>query len=1114
MNRSLDRLPQGGIRIMQKKCWLILILFLTLMLCVGATPLSAKEYRFSSLTMESGLSNNSVFTVTQDYLGYMWMGTFGGLTRYDGNEYLTYKPDPADTNSLTSSVIFDIMEDSQGRVWVGTDGGGLNLYHRDTDSFTSSRFDPDNPASLSSDQVFSLFEDSSGTIWIGTGGGGLNRMVNEDKFVAYMADQDSPGALRSDTIRKILQDRDGRLWIGTDGGGLSAYRADEDAFTTYMYERLRPDGSVAVGQSVKALYEDSQGRIWVGFETEGLALFDQKTRLFQPVPLDSDPFSPVSVRAIIEDDQGRLWVGTDGLGIFVLTEGPTPTSSAGIPEFSVDRILSNPYLQYSLSSNKVRDIFIDKTGLVWIGLRDGGINLFNPLALSFTIISKESPKGAALTKNTIREITESEDGMIWIATDGGGLNRFDPRTGAVTQHLSNTLVVDDVSGQTYSLLVDDELLWIGTDGAGLYCYDRISDRLISHFTSHDGSGLSSNVIWDIFHDEAGTLWIGTEGGGLNRYDAQGSSFTAFRFDTYNPSSILGNSVRTVFQDSTGDLWAGTWDGGLNRYISDEQGFARFAFRPGEEGSLSDNSINVIFEDSQENLWIGTAGGGLNLFDREEGTFSAWTKREGLSSDNVLGILEDDGFLWLTTDDGLTRFNPATGSCIKFVQEDGLPSNEFTQKAFYRAKDGRFYLGGTQGVSYFDPTTIQPRSVNSPFLITGLKLQNKNVTVGPLLLEESKEVRSLLDRPLYDDPIIRLAPTDRFITFSFALFDFVNPERNEYSVMLDGLDTRWTDLGNKNSITFATLPPGTYTLRMRGTHYNGIPHPVEQQVTIHVDKFFWQRWYAILGMIVLGTAMLVGVYVLRMRALHAKNAELRQYSLYIQEAREQQGKLIAREIHDELGQTLTSLKFDAFWVRKRLQESSEPMPEVIERSNEMVSAIDTALDSVKTISTRLRPSALDTLSFTEALQWQALEFQNRTGIICRSEGAIACDHIPEEVSITLFRVLQEILTNVIRHAQASEVTIAFHESDTEYYLKVSDDGIGCTQRQIRAKDSFGIISMRERCEALGGSVRISSSAIPESMLRLAVSPSAQIGDHRSELTYPRGTTVEIIIPKSR
>ena len=1086
-----------------------------LMLFSMQSPLSAKEYRFTSLTMESGLSNNSVFTITQDYLGYMWMGTFGGLTRYDGNEYITYKPDPADTNSLTSSVIFDIMEDSQGRVWVGTDGGGLNLYHRDTDSFTSSRFDPDDPSSLSSDQVFSLFEDSSGTIWIGTGGGGLNRMINENQFVAYMADQDSPGALRSDTIRKILQDRSGRLWIGTDGGGLSAYRADEDAFTTYMYERLRPDGSVAVGQSVKALYEDSLGRIWVGFETEGLALFDQTTRLFQPVQLDSDPFTPISVRAIIEDDQGRIWVGTDGLGIFVLTDDTAAVSETGIPGFSVDRILSNPYLEFSLTSNKVRDIFIDTTGLVWIGLRDGGINLFNPLALSFTNISEESPEGRALTKNTIREITESDDGMIWIATDGGGLNRFDPVTGEVSQHLPDTLVSADVSGQTYSLLVDRELLWIGTDGAGLYCYDHTTEQLVSHFTIHDGSGLSSNVIWDIFHDTDGTLWVGTEGGGLNRYDEISASFTAFRFDTYNPTSILGNSVRTVFEDSFGDLWAGTWDGGLNRYISDDQGFARFAFRPGEAGSISDNSINVIFEDSQGSLWIGTAGGGLNLFDREMGVFSAWTKRDGLSSDNVLGILEDDeGFLWLTTDDGLTRFDPMTGSCIKFVQEDGLPSNEFTQKAFYRAKDGRFYLGGTRGVSFFDPSTIQPRSVNSPFLITGLRLQNKNVTVGPLLLEESKEVRSLLDRPLYDDPIIRLAPTDRFITFSFALFDFVNPERNEYSVMLDGLDTRWTDLGNKNSITFAMLPPGIYTLRMRGIHYNGLPHPVEQQVTIHVEKFLWQRWYAILGMIVLGTASLVGIYVLRMRALHAKNAELRQYSLYIQEAREQQGKLIAREIHDELGQTLTSLKFDAFWVRKRLLESPEPLPEVIERSSDMVAAIDTALDSVKTISTRLRPSALDTLSFTEALQWQALEFQNRTGILCRSEGAKACDHIPEEVSITLFRILQEILTNVIRHAQASEVTIAFHESDTEYYLKVSDDGIGCTQKQIRAKDSFGIISMRERCEALGGSVRISSSAIPESMLRLAVTPGGQIENDRTDLVYLKGTTVEIIIPKNR
>ncbi len=249
--------------------------FIILLLISVCIPLTASEYRFSSLSMETGLSNNSVFTMAQDSLGYIWIGTFGGLNRFDGNEYKIYKPDPARAQSITSSVIFDIFEDSRGRVWIGTDGGGLNLYDRENDSFSSYRFDPADPSTLSSDQVFSIFEDSSGTLWVGTGGGGLNRMTPEGTFVPYMADSSVRNALHSNIIRKIIQDHEGVLWIGTDGGGLSRYLPDQDQFMSFYYRHEGLDDEQKVcGDSVKALFEDSEYRLWVGFESAGLALFD------------------------------------------------------------------------------------------------------------------------------------------------------------------------------------------------------------------------------------------------------------------------------------------------------------------------------------------------------------------------------------------------------------------------------------------------------------------------------------------------------------------------------------------------------------------------------------------------------------------------------------------------------------------------------------------------------------------------------------------------------------------------------------------------------------------------------------------------------------------------
>ncbi len=908
-----------------------------------------------------------------------------------------------------------------------------------------------------------------------------------------MADSSVRNALHSNIIRKIIQDHEGVLWIGTDGGGLSRYLPDQDQFMSFYYRHEGLDDEQKVcGDSVKALFEDSEYRLWVGFESAGLALFDPLHREFTPVELLEDPSVDVSVRSIREDASGTLWVGTDGNGLFIIKD-------PGTEQAQVTHIEQSDQRQFGLSNDRIREILIDRTGLIWIGMRDGGINLFNPLSLAFSRITKNSTEGFALSSDQIKEITEAGDRAIWVATDGGGLNRIDPLTMEITRPVS---LSDTGEEETFSLLADGDYLWIGTDGDGLYRYDVMRQKVVRHYLAQDDSKLSSNVIWDLFKDSHGTLWVGTENGGLHAFDRQREQFVSYRFDTDDPSSMLGNSVREIFEDREGNLWIGTWDGGLNRFISEELGFERFSLIPGDTTSLSDSSVNTIFEDAAGTLWIGTTGGGINRFDPVSRTFSAFRQQDGLASDNVYGILEDDrGYFWITTDNGLSRFDPEAGRAVNFIREDGLPGNDFSQKAYFKASDGRFFLGGGDGLVHFYPQDIEPRSVDSPFLITGLRLQNKDVTVGPLVLEDS-ETRSLLDRPLYENPTITLAPSDRFITFSFALFDFVNPQRNLYAVKLDGLDDTWTDLGSKNSITFATIPPGSYNLRIRATHYNGLVHPIEQSIAIEVNKHFYQQWYFLLSLLVFTAALVFLIFKLRVRALHAKNAELRRYSVYIQEAREKKGKTIAREIHDQLGQILTLLKFDMYRIRKQLKEEQLASEQLMGQTDTVLETLDAALDSVKTISTRLRPSALDSLSLSEALQWQAMEFQRRTSIQVTLEIAKESHQISEEISLTLFRVLQEMLTNIIRHAKATEVTITFHENDTSYYLQVADNGVGCTTREIRSKTSFGMISIRERCEALGGTMRINSPAM---------GGKTAIQERQRDGLRSTGTRIELLIP---
>ncbi|MBN2859568.1 MAG: hypothetical protein JXK93_04805 [Sphaerochaetaceae bacterium] len=1072
-----------------------LTLFLLLMVL---SAVSGAEYRFISYTMDSGLSNNSVFCMTQDRYGYMWIGTFGGLNRYDGTEYTVYKPDPANRSGLTSSVIFDVYEDSEGQIWVGTDGGGLHLYDRESDSFSSFRFDSKDPHSISSNQVFTILEDSSGVLWVGTGGGGLNRMTEEGTFISYATDPSSRDALHSSIIRKIIQDTSGIVWLATDGGGLARYNPDADTFTSFVHRRSLPDGTSVSGDSIKSLFEDSEGTLWVGFEDAGLAQFNPITREFLTVPLTDNPYESLSVRSVNEDDQGRLWIGTDGDGLFLITEVNTERQK-------VTHIEHQDHVRTGLNSDRVRSIFIDATGLVWIGMRDGGINLFNPLSLSFSRITKSGDVPYALSNSQIRELVETEDHMIWAATDSGLIHRIEPDTMEVSIPLDLSGVTEDSS---YALFSDGEFLWVGTDGSGLYKYHIGTDQIIRQYTNQDSSGLKSNVVWDIFRDSKGTLWVGTENGGLHAYDPSSDTFKSYQFETDNPHSILGNSVREIYEDSFQNLWIGTWDGGLNRFISEERGFERFSFVPGDTSSLHDNSVNTIFEDSQRVLWVGTTGGGLNRFERENRTFTSYGTRQGFSDDHILGILEDDnGYLWLSTNNGLVRFHPETGDVVSFWEEDGLAGNEFSHKAYLRASDGRFYFGSSKGITSFLPQKISPRSIESPFLLTGLTLQNEKITVGPLILENSLESRLFLNRPLYEGPVVSLEPTDRFITFTFALLDYVNPSKNLYRVKLEGLNENWTRLGTQNSITFATIPPGTYDLKIRGTHYNGIPHRTELSVTIHVDSYFYQKWYFLLSVSVTLLLTIFFLFRLRIRKLEMKNQQLKTYALSIQEAREKKGKAIAREIHDQLGQILTILKFDLFRIARELKKGSDP--DLAARADAAIETVDTAIESVRTISTRLRPSALDSLSFSEAIQWQFTEFSRRTGIEVTLDIANNTHPISEEKSVMMYRIVQEILTNVIRHAQATKVYCRFHENDQGYYLLITDDGVGCTHQELNSPTAFGIISIRERCESLGGTVTIQSER-----MRWKTPSTKRKSSHEQVVVGKQdnpGTRIEILIP---
>lgn len=1022
----------------------ITIVISLLLFC--AVSLISEDYNFYKLSLKDGLSSNSVYRIEQDYIGYMWFGTFSGLNRYDGTEIKTYKPEPGNSNSISSPVIFDLFEDSRNRLWIATDGGGLNLYNRNGDDFTVFSHDSEIESSISSNNVYSLCEDSLNRLWIGTAGGGLNLFNENDHNFSFYKASSAINTLDSDVIRVLLSDSKGRVWVGTEGGGLSLM-TDDGQFTNYRFD-VENEKSIN-SDTVRSIFEDSRGGLWIGTEGGGVNLFDPDKGLFQSIenPFLINPFK-YSVRSINEDKEGNLWIGTEGQGIFLIDKsGEILTSIRAREEDS-----------RSLSQDKVRQIFIDDNGLIWIGTRDGSLNRYNPRTIGFR---RDSDRN-------IRSLFEDRLGNFWIGSDGDGLVRGDGSTERFTRFTHNTQENSLSNDQVYSLAEDyNGYIWIGTDGGGLNRYNPKIDSFTNFLYSPDDPlSLNSNTVWSLLEDSEKNLWIGTEGGGLNFYDSENETFGYYLSIPEDSSTLNGNSIRIIYEDSLKNLWIGTWDGGLNLFNREEKTFERFSRNPNEINSLSDSSVNTIFEDSSQRLWIGTAAGGLNLLHRETKTFSHYGKEEGMSGDNIFGILEDDDQnLWISTNRGLTRFNPDKNEYLNFGEADGLLANEFSINSCLRVSSGEMFFGGPQGINRFFPDKVSVNRKEPPVVITGVKIMNEAVSFKQ-----------------NDDAVLSLSHNDDILSISFAVLDFASPEKNRYSVILEGLQDQWTYLEGSYSIVYTSLPPGEYRFRVRGADNNGIWNRHGSYINIKVMSPWWKTraFYVLASASIL--SLIFGFTRLRLSQLESKNKELREYSIHIQDVREEERTSVAREVHDELGQTLSALKMELFQLNRRENFNGDQLRK---STSSMLELLNLSLESVKDLSTRLRPKVLDNLSLGEAVSWLVKDFSQRSGIrvVEELDGTMYIDDI--EIKTAIFRICQEILTNVIRHSQADEVKISLKFDNGFVVLDSFDNGCGITEESLEKNRSFGIRGMKERCRHLNGQFSIKNGEKGGTGIKVAI-----------------------------
>ena len=1014
-----------------------------------------ESLRFTRLTVENGLSQNTVKCIVQDHDGFMWFGTQHGLNKYDGYNFTTFYHDPTNKYSLPNNDIGAMIEDHAGNLWFLANNTLCRLNREDKINEKFIRYDYVITGSA-------ICEDDHGRLWLGAGYNFSQFDSAGDKIVQQLT---APGAsfLSGDLPWSFFKDHAGAIWFGMDDKGILRLFQNLQGlwqFTPFNHNPANknhlPPSTVF---SIQSLDDHHEKILWLGMHGGGLC----RMRLLDDRVVDCehfvhDPSNPSSlssnfVHTVFVDKAGTLWVGTTGGGLCKLI-----WNERGKAEFI--RYQNDPTDPASLSDDDVWSIYQDRTGMIWVGTNGGGINKFDPQQTGFRHYRQGSANLAGLPNNNVWAFYQDRAGALWIGADST-LLRFNQRLnnaqGNFTHFALPTVTSTDVSRSQVRAICEDRAgtLWIGTVGCGLGKFDRAGGTF-TFFTrdSLNPNSLAGNVIYALYGDSLGTLWIGmnsNHGGGLAKMWQEKTRGVQFKnyFSLSNGADGRLEWVTTIHPSRLSrQLWLGTWSKGLLRFDPQRESFTRYAPDSTNANSPCSATIFSIYEDSAGAVWLGTDGGGLDKLDPNTALVTHYTTRNGLADNVVYAILPDDsGNLWLSTNKGISKFNPRTESFQNFDVTDGLQGNEFNLGAALRARNGELYFGGNNGFNCFRPAELS--TAPPEIVLTGFKKFNKEV---------------LLDTPLPDLKRITLSYSDKFFTFAFAAMDYKNPTKNRYAYMMEGFDHDWIHLDNRHEASYTNLDPGAYTFRVKAANSDGVWNEKGIFIGVKILPPFWRTWwFALLALATTASFFIALHHYSMQQKLALKRAKFRE--------REITQKTIAKNVHDDFGAQLSQISLASGRVKQQAPELPAPALETLDK----IAGHATALSQLmKDFLWHIDPEK-DTL-YHLAEEWKNFgEIFDRTDIAFQLAGLTPefdTVRLPLEWKQHLHLIFKEAMHNVIKHAaHCKNVTLAIVLSDGSLQVCLTNDGKGFDVANGRRGN--GIQNMRQRAQELGGRLEILS-----------------------------------------
>lgn len=837
-------------RVKLRRAWGLLVLpalFCLIGLSVAASaaePWSElAETVFENIGREQGLPNPIPISLAQDGDGFLWIGTQGGLTRWDGYRFRDYQPHPKDQTALPDGWIETLHTDVRGRLWIGMMTGGLARYDREQDRFVRVSL---GRSGVARTHVGAIADDGASGLWIGTDRG-VEHLDTDTGAVTILQHNDGqPGSIPAGQIQIILPDSTGRLWVGTRTG--LAYRdAGRENFTPVP---LANSSGATVGVGI--LFEDRDRRIWIGTNGHGIYLLDASATIPRRIEESNPATSPLAtdwVCSITAVNEHEIWFGTRESGILVLD----PTTG------QTRRIRHDRTLPDSLAHDAIWAVLKDKAGSMWVGSTGGLSYLANGAGAVSTVFGGTNQ----ISDPDIYSIMTAKDGRVWLGLLGGGIDIIDPVAGRVAQlradptHTESALPKDVVLAMTEAANGD---VYVGTF-RGLY---RVSGtgRDVSLVALSPARDIHAPARSLLIHNDM--LWVGDGTDGLWGAKFAGSDLSV----VFGPEQAAGLNDRNIDSIVPGvdhDLWVGTRNG-LNRIDLETYKIEQIQPNPDDDKSLPARFVSSLLLDRHERLWVSTFGGGIAVMTGRgpdgKPQFRQLSVADGLPHINVDKLLLDTrGRVWAGTDDGLAMIDPATFRIRALHRAEGAVLSNYFANAGAIDAAGEPMFGAKDGVSVIRSERLQDWTLRPPLVVTDIRVGGTPVPSSRLNGAEPVE------------PLV-LRPETNSLTVEFSALDFTAPERNRYAYRLDGFDRDWIETDpTRRLAAYTNLPPGAYTLQLRGSNRDGVWTDRDLQIPVVVLPAWYQTLWFMIAMAIMGLALVAAIVRSRTAYLHRRQAEL-------------------------------------------------------------------------------------------------------------------------------------------------------------------------------------------------------------------------------------------------